>query len=377
MTGQRQDARPPGMQDVARLAGVSHQTVSRVLNAHPNVRPETRERVQAAIAQLGYRRNSAARALVTRRSETIGVVTLGTGMYGPTSTFQAVEWAARDAGYFVSVASLRDPDAPSMIRAIDHFSDQAVEGLVVIAPMVSVAEAAAVSGIDVPVVLVAADVTQSAGFHALSVDQEAGARLAVRHLIDLGHREIAHITGPEDWFDSVARIRGWEVELAERGLSSGETYAGDWSPERGYELGQRIVRHGLPDAVFAANDQTALGLLWALIEAGVRVPEDISVVGFDDISGAAYYAPPLTTVRQDFEALGRGCMRILARAMQGPRDDLPVGNDLTADPTANPAVALGRAPVPDPGAAPGPDPGPILPTLVVRASTGPVRAGRS
>jgi len=310
-------ARLPGMQDVARLAGVSHQTVSRVLNFHPNVRPATKERVLEAIATLGYRRNTAARALVTRHSETIGLVTLNTALFGPTSTLLSVEAAARQAGFFVSVASLSIADAAQITPALEHFMSQAVEGVVVIAPQISVARAAEVFGAKVPVVLVAADVPKSAAYQSVSVDQHGGARMAVRHLIDLGHRDIAHLAGPIEFYDGRSRIRGWRQEMKEAGLPVREPLIGDWSPESGYELGRELIRSGLPDAVFAANDLMALGLMQALGEAGASVPHDVSIVGFDDIEGSAFFRPPLTTVRQDFTALGRLCMAILTAALDG------------------------------------------------------------
>jgi len=334
--------RLPGMQDVARLAGVSHQTVSRVLNFHPNVRPETKERVLQAISTLGYRRNTAARALVTRRSETIGLVTVNTALFGPTSTLLSVEAAARRAGYFVSVASLPAADAAHITPTLEHFMAQAVEGVVVIAPQISVAKAATVFGASVPVVLVAADVPQSPSYQSVSVDQYGGARMAVRHLIDLGHREIAHLAGPTEFYDGRARVRGWRQEMKSAGLGVREPLIGDWSPGSGYQLGQQLIRQGLPDAVFAANDLMALGLLQALSEVGIRVPQDISIVGFDDIEGSAFFRPPLTTVRQDFSALGGLCMDALTAAIAG-------------EPTAGNAA--------------------IAPQLLVRASTAPRPVG--
>lgn len=329
--------RPPAMSDVARVAGVSHQTVSRVLNAHPSVRAETRERVLEAIAELGYRRNIAARALVTRRSGTIGVITAGLPYFGPTSTLIAVEEAARDAGYFVSIATLARIDAASVDHAVEHFLGQAVEGIIVIAPHDDVRDALVPFADQVPLVMIAAESSPGFSYHAMSVDQELGARLATRHLLELGHREVVHLAGPHEWIDARARVVGWRAELAAAGIAAGEPIAGDWSADRGYEVGRRLVRSGVPSAVFAANDQLALGLLHAFAEGGVAVPRDVSVIGFDDVAEAAHFNPPLTTVRQDFAALGARCMQLLVAAIGG------LDLDLT----------------------------PIPPRLVVRASTGP------
>lgn len=325
--------RPPAMADVASLAGVSHQTVSRVLNDHPSVRPETRERVQEAIATLGYRRNSAARALVTMRSGTVGVVTTGSALYGPTSTLVAVEEAAREQGYFVSVATIRQFDAHTMHRVLEHFMAQAVEGIVVIAPHIEVAAAVDAFRAPVPVVMIAArDASEAAipGVLPIAVDQRLGARLATEHLLGLGHRTVLHVSGPLDWFDARERETGWREALAAYGAPEPDPVRGTWSAATGHRVGTKIAREivggGGPvadrtTAVFAGNDQLALGMLRAFWEAGVRVPDDVSVVGFDDVPGAAYFIPPLTTVRQPFGELGRRCMALMHTALKGA----PVG----------------------------------------------------
>lgn len=308
-------ARPPGMHDVARMAGVSHQTVSRVLNDHPSVRPETRERVQAAIAELGYRRNPIARALVTRRTHTIGVLAPASNLFGPAALVIAVEQAARRHGWYVSLASLSEFDPASVATAIDHFLGQQVDGLVVVAPVLSALEACSAAALGVPTVVVATDAEPSSGFDVVAIDQEAGARLAVRHLLDLGHSTVAHLAGPNDWLDAIARLRGWRAELEEGDVAGPEVLAGDWSAASGYRAGQDLVSSGnLPTAVFAANDLMAIGLIRALVEAGVSVPGQVSVVGFDDIDASGFVLPPLTTVRQDLVTLGRlGFERLLAR----------------------------------------------------------------
>src|SRR3954452_560660 len=191
--------RPPGMLDVARIAGVSHQTVSRVLNDHPSVRPETRERVQEAIAQLGYRRNSAARALATRRSSTVGLLTATSNRSGPVSTLVAVEQASRAAGLWVSVASLSVYDPESVRSALDHFLDQGVDGIIVIAPVEEAVQVASAVAAEVPTVVVAP--LLAPGVLAVAVDQRRGARLVVAHLAELGHTRIAHLAGPPGWLD--------------------------------------------------------------------------------------------------------------------------------------------------------------------------------
>jgi len=308
--------RAPGMLDVARLAGVSHQTVSRVLNDHPSVRPETRAKVQAAIRELGYRRNSAARALATARSSTIGLLAASSSRSGPVSTLVAVEEAARAAGMYVSVVGLSVYDPSSVRDALDHFLDQGVEGLIAIAPVRDAVQAAAAVALDLPVVVVAPTVADGRSLH-VAVDQRQGARAAVRHLLELGHTRIAHVAGPPAWLDAAERAAGWRDELAAAGLALGPILAGDWTAAGGYAAGGRLLAEPGPTAVFAANDLTALGLVRAVSEGGLQVPEDLSVVGFDDIEVAAYARPPLTTVRQDFGELGRAAVRLLLGRLAG------------------------------------------------------------
>lgn len=317
--------RPPAMSDVAALAGVSHQTVSRVLNAHPSVRPETRERVLAAIAELGYRRNSAARALVTRRSGALGVLTSATGHHGPASTLLGVERAAREVGYYVSVAAVDHFEPDTLRAALDHFMDQGVEGVAIIAPQVDVAEAVTAFAAPVPTVMV----TSGAGLGdtgtddparrlvSVGVDQRAGARDLVRHLVGLGHREIVHLAGPQDWFDARDRLTGWREECAAAGLTVPDPVLCDWSADSGYRAALRLIADGLPTAILAANDQLALGVLRACWEQGIDVPGRLSVTGFDDEVGAGFYTPPLTTVRQDFAALGRAAVSALVDSLAG------------------------------------------------------------
>ena len=302
------------MADVARLAGVSHQTVSRVVNGRENLRPETRERVEQAIRQLGYRPNSAARALVTRRSGTIGVIGTKSGFWGPSTVHRTIQAAGRQAGYFVSSTNLQQLTRAELNDAIDHLRDQSVEGIVLISATddaVEVARAQEATGL--PVVVVEGDASRT--HWTVGIDNVAGAELATRHLIDLGHTEIVHLAGPQDWTEARARLLGWQAVMYESGLRPSRYLTGDWSARSGYEIGQEIARRPEVTAVFAANDQIALGVLRALSEAGRSVPREVSVVGFDDIPEAAYLIPPLTTVRQDFTAVGRRAIEILQAAI--------------------------------------------------------------
>ena len=311
-------ARPPGMHDVAKVARVSHQTVSRVLNNHPHVRPDTKERVKRAIAELGYRRNAAARSLVTRRSGVIGVLTPRTELYGPTNSMIAVEVAAREAGYFVSLASVSDTSAAALGAAVDHFKDQAAEAVVLIAPEREWLAAARVVAENMPVVTMCADFRAARpSLVTVALDNRAGARLATTHLLQLGHRDIAFVAGSGTSPEAAARQRSWRDEMQRARLSTARRYAGDWSSASGYAAGCRMIADGVPTAVFAANDQMALGVLSALAEAGLEVPGDVSVAGFDDGPDSAYFTPALTTVRQDFTALAERCVTVLELILRG------------------------------------------------------------
>ena len=302
-------ARVANIFDVARLAGVSHQTVSRVVNNLPNVRPATRQRVEDAIKQLRYRPSTAARSLVTRRSRTIGLITTGNPDYGPSSTLLGFNEAARQARYLVSISSMLETDAASMRQAVELLLSQNVEAIVLIAAHRGALEA--IQGIDLGVPLVAVESSGRVGFHSVSIDQFRGAHTATRHLIELGHRSILHIAGPADSMDATERVRGWRSALSENGLVALEPLIGDWSPASGFHLGQQLATADNFTAIFAANDQMALGAIHALANAGVRVPYDVSIIGFDDIPEAEHFSPPLTTIRQDFAELGRTVMSTL------------------------------------------------------------------
>lgn len=325
----RRGARSPSMAQVAERAGVSHQTVSRVLNDASLVKEETRLRVLAAIEELGYRRNYAARILATNRSHRIGMVTAHLGLHGPSMIALGVQEAGYAAGYDVSLIGLPEFSAELLDHAVDRLFDQAVEAVVVAVAHPEAAELTRSLRLPVPIVTVqgvAAGTPLSA-----SIDQEAGAVLAVAHLLDLGHRHVAHVAGPADWVEAAQRRAGWRRAHEERGLLPGPELTGDWSPESGHRAGLLIAEDPGVTAVFAANDSMALGLLNALHERGRRVPDDVSVVGFDDVPEAAYFWPALTTVAQDFAELGRRALSVALAAANGEDEVLrdPIRPTLT------------------------------------------------
>ncbi|GHJ08770.1 LacI family transcriptional regulator [Micromonospora humidisoli] len=301
--------RGPSMRDVAELAGVSYQTVSRVINRRPHVAAATRQRVLDAMQKLHYRRNLLARALVTRRSGTVGIIGCESSLFGPTSMLFAIESAARAAGYSVSVASARHLDRRSVLDAVDRLCQQSVEGIITIAPKTAMSDALAEAPPTVACVTVGGG--SSDAVPSTQIDNVAGARLASRHLIELGHRTVHHVAGPDDWPEAGERIRGWREALRDAGRPIPPVMSGNWSARAGYEQGGRLAADPRVTAVFCASDQLALGVLRALHEAGRRVPEDVSVVGFDGALYGAHYLPPLTTVRQDFAELGRLSLGLL------------------------------------------------------------------
>ncbi|WP_194396532.1 LacI family DNA-binding transcriptional regulator [Microbacterium atlanticum] len=319
-----------GVRDVARAAGVSTQTVSRVLNQQPNIRPETRDRVEQAIAALGYRVNNAARALGTRTTRTLGVIASDATLYGPAVGIAALEAAARGSGRWIATAYADASDEASVRDAADRLLGQGVDGLIVLAPHAATLPAL----VDAHAGIAVAALHSGSGAAA----QEAGAELAVSHLVTLGHRRIARFAGPEDWLEARSREAGALRALAAAGVEPGPRWTGDWTAAAGDALAGDVaaaVRSADgPTAVAVANDQMALGLIAGMRRAGLEVPGDVSVAGFDDNPDAAYYRPALTTV----------------------------GIDLTGEARRVVAEVLGESP---PRVAP--------PRLVVRASTAPPR----
>ena len=307
--------RAPNIRDVARLAGVSYQTVSRVLNEHVSIRESTKQRVLDVIEEIGYRPNQAARALVTSRSRTIGVLTAQNADYGPTTSVTAIEHAAREAGYRITITSIASNEYPSIKAALDQLQMQAVEAIVVIAPQVRVLEA--IRELDITVPYVTLQNADLGGDRSMSVDQVAGGRLATQHLIDLGHTEIMHISGPQDWIEAEARMQGYLEALNDGDLRTRAPILGDWSAHFGYYAGLEMLRFRDFTAMFAGNDQMALGFIHACWDSGLSVPGDMSVVGFDDIPEAAHFYPPLTTVRQNFSEIGRRAISLLLTELQG------------------------------------------------------------
>ncbi|CAL9662495.1 Lactose operon repressor [Streptomyces sp. enrichment culture] len=310
----------PVMDDVARLARVSKQTVSRVLNDHPAVRAETRAAVVEAMRTLGYRPSRSARSLASGRTRMLGVISFDAARYGPASILTAINTAAQGAGYLVSSIALDTADRDTVLRALDTLSAEGADGVIAIAPQRGVGNALAETRLDTPMVVLENDLGGRAPL--VTADSRAGARAATGHLLRLGHATVHHIAGPTGWTSAEVRLDSWRATLTEAGAEVPDPLFGDWSADSGYRLGRRLAERPDVTAVFASNDQMALGLLRALHEAGRRVPDDVSVIGYDDIPEAAHLLPPLTTVRTDFGEIGRRALRLLLDRIDevaGPR----------------------------------------------------------
>lgn len=304
-----ESSRVPSIRDVARLAGVSHQTVSRVLNEHPSIRPETHARVLDAIAQLGYRPNQAARALATQRMKLIGILSARIGEFGPTSSIAAIESAARESGYGVSTLHLADTSPESIAAAIRQLQAERVDGIIVLAPQVRVFDVVAGMATKPPIVTLQS--ASGAESQRTAADQVLGSRQATEHLINLGHVDILHLAGPQDWIEAESRMQGYLDAMIEADLPVRPPIRGDWSADFGYFAASQLAPRLDFTAVVAANDVMAIGLMHGFRDMGLEVPRDVSVVGFDDVPVAAHVWPTLTTVHQDFAGLGRRTVTLL------------------------------------------------------------------
>ena len=307
----------PSISDVARLAGVSAQTVSRVSTGAEVVRPETRERVLAAMTKLGYAPNRAARALRNGSSRTIGVITQQLDRTGETLTTAAVTEALELEGYSVNLIQVHNPESAQLSEASSRLVRQAVDGLIIVRAGHAGSESLSLPP-DLPVAV--SDSRLVTHFPSVVPDQVQGTRDAVLHLLELGHRTVHHIAGSADSHPALARSAAWARVLAESGVPAPPQWEGDWTPQSGYLIGQQIARDPSITAVYCANDEMAFGLMRALYEHGRRVPDDVSVVGFDGIALSEFSSPPLTTIKQDFSRIGRELTRLVLAAVHGHAD---------------------------------------------------------
>lgn len=299
------------MRDVAERAGVSAQTVSRTLTGHPHVGSQARRRVLDAVAELGYTRNFAAKALSSGRTGTLGVANLVSRGYTRLEFLYGVEQAAADAGYAVVTGSATSATPAAVAEVVRALIERGVDGVIVAAPVDHADPALAILMERVPTVVVD-DTTDGA-----ALDQREVARLATTHLLDLGHRTVWHVAGPQAWSDGRERCAGWEETLREHGREVPPVLEGDWTPAAGYRHGLLLGRVPEATAIFVANDEMAFGVLRAMAELGRDVPRSVSIVSCDDIPLAEFASPPLTTVVQPFDVNGRLAVSILVHRIEG------------------------------------------------------------
>jgi len=311
----------PTMFDVARLSGVSYQTVSRVINNHPYVSEDTRQRVQAAIDTLGYRPSKAATKLASKSSKTIAIIIYGSWFHGPVQIALNIEIAAKTSGFDVILTNITEPKK-QLTKALHNVSDWAVDGILMILPVqgLSFDEVQAICG-DTPVVQI--DSARSADIPSVITDDARGTKQIVEHLIALGHTNFCEISGPMNWFSAQIRHQACVQVFEAHGMAPPVYEQANWTPSGGYQATRRLLEKGIPfTALISANDNMAFGAIRALGEAGFSVPGDISIVGYDDIPEAAYCMPPLTTVRQNFIQLGLTGFEYLMRLMDDPETPL-------------------------------------------------------
>ncbi|MCC8246778.1 LacI family DNA-binding transcriptional regulator [Saccharothrix luteola] len=329
----------PSIRDVAAAAGVSYQTVSRVLNESPNVNPGTRRQVLDVIERLGYRPNRAARALGSGRAGAVTVVIADTTLYGYAATLRGIEEAARLKGLAVGVRVVESNRPADVRHAVEYVSDPNAGGIVVIA--FDAAGAGVLRALPAAVPAVAA--TEAGGLTGtgramIFLDERQAAADATAYLLSLGHRTVHHVAIPSETGTS-ARQSGWRDALREVGAPVPPVVPVEWDVRSAYLAGRRLAADPGVTAILCGNDDTAMAVRRALHEAGRDVPGDVSIIGFDDVPGAAYWTPALTTVRMDFVALGRACLAALVAEVAGvprPAVDLAAPSLVVRESTAPP-----------------------------------------
>ncbi len=303
--------------DVAAAAAVSSQTVSRVLNNHCSVRPQTRQRVLSAISALGYEPNLAARSLASGSSGAIGILLTAELSHGMASTFSALARAVREQGEDFVLATADGADHASVNSALAHLRGYRVEATVVLTQRANVLAVLASQLRPGPVVTVLSGQHDSYAFPTVSINQAEGARLATEHLLGTGRRRLVHVAGDLAWQDASERLSSYQAVCAKAGVPGRWVATDSWSGETGARAARRLLEDGLPEGILAGNDDIALGVCHELLAAGVRITEDVAVVGFDDIPQARWTTPSLTSVFQDFDLLGRTALACSQQIIDG------------------------------------------------------------
>ena len=309
------------LDDVAARCDVSYQTVSRVVNGSPLVAEKTRARVLKAIAELNYRPNLAARHLATQRSSLIGMIASHMTYYGPAQVMVSVEETAKRQDYNLIFAGVENSRESELLAAIDDLCEHQVDGLVIGVRFERWVATVREHCRDVPFVAVGNRLPRK--IPAVVVDQSYGIQLVTQHLLQLGHQRIACITGPLEWPAAKERYRAWVKTIEKTGLKAGPYVEGDWSTESGYRAAEELISSGSGGftAIVACNDHMALGALRALHASKIRIPDQISIAGYDDLPESRFFEPPLTTVHHDFVAEGAACVNMLLQLIKRETTD--------------------------------------------------------
>jgi len=314
------------IKDVAQAAGVSTQTVSRVMNKFSYVSDETRQRVEEIVEQMGYRPSTLARSLIQQRSYTLGVVTFGLKHIGPSRTLNGIADKADQLGYMLLMKEIENTNRFDDV--VDSFLSRQVDGILWVAPEIGDNHAWVDEGLEkisVPVLFIAMQPRE--GIPSVSTDNYQGAVMAIQHLLDCGRKKIGHIAGPSSWWEADERKRGWHDALHTAGMDISEQCCveGNWSSASGEQaLIQLLDSFPDMDAVFVANDQMALSVLREALRQGIRVPEQLAVVGFDNIPESAYFYPSLTTISQDLQMLGEQSVQNIVEMIRSRQENQPV-----------------------------------------------------
>jgi DNA-binding LacI/PurR family transcriptional regulator len=317
--------RKPTIYEVAQAAGVSRQTVSRVLNNRPDVSPETRKRVKEIIQQLDYQPSAIARSLSSRKTYTFGVVTAGLQYLGPSRTLSGITREADELGYGLLLKELSSFSANNVSPLLQWFQSYRVDGVIWAAPEIGDNRnwlGGLFTEINIPIIFLTME--KKDDISIVAIDNYSGGRMATEHLLSLGRQSIGHLTGPLDWWEARERKRGWEDALLATGIHPDDQmwFEGNWSSKSG-KLAMSELQKKFPemDAIFVGNDQMALSVLQTAWEAGIKVPDDLAVIGFDGIPEAEYYSPPLSTIHQNQDEVGRTAVQELIRLVDEGLED--------------------------------------------------------
>jgi|WetSurSiteA1Bulk_404760.scaffolds.fasta_scaffold04500_4 LacI family transcriptional regulator len=308
------------IREVASSAGVSTQTVSRVINNRPDVSPETRKRVQGIIDDLDYQPSALARSLISQRSFTLGVVTAGLKFIGPSRTLSGITSAAEEFGYSLLLKEQSRFDANNVAPIFQEFISRHVDGIIWAVPQVGENRSwvnKPPSDLNIPIVYLTMEPQED--ISVVSTDNYLGGRLAMSHLLEQGYRHIGHISGPLDWWEARQRMAAWKDALREAGIKSQDTdwVEGNWSPASGAQAIEKLFeQYPEMDSIFVANDQMALSVIQAACQKKLRIPEDIGIVGFDNIAESAFFCPPLTTIQIDQFNVGKVAVEEMVKIIE-------------------------------------------------------------